>query len=67
MGKEDAMRSKLTCELTLQIYREHRDHESDSRKLEQLHQKYLLAEAAKDDLQRSLQVTQNKLKQLEMK
>ncbi|NXT15717.1 SCLT1 protein, partial [Prunella fulvescens] len=31
-----------------------------------LQMKYLLAEAAKDDLQRSLQMTQNKLKQLEM-
>lgn len=61
------MRSQLPYKFTLQIYREHRDHESDSRKLEQLHQKYLLAEAAKDDLQRSLQMTQNKLKQLEIK
>lgn len=58
---------KLTYKFTVQIYREHREHESDNRKLEQLHQKYFLAEAAKDDLQRSLQMTQNKLKQLEMK
>ncbi|NXQ44475.1 SCLT1 protein, partial [Catharus fuscescens] len=64
---ERAIREKRAVEEELEkIYREHREHESDSRKLEQLHQKYLLAEAAKDDLQRSLQLTQNKLKQLEM-
>ncbi|XP_077032876.1 sodium channel and clathrin linker 1 isoform X3 [Agelaius phoeniceus] len=64
---ERAIREKRAVEEELEkIYREHREHESDSRKLEQLHQKYLFAEAAKDDLQRSLQVTQNKLKQLEM-
>ncbi|NXP38624.1 SCLT1 protein, partial [Leiothrix lutea] len=64
---ERAIREKRAVEEELEkIYREHRDHESDSRKLEQLHQKCLLAEAARDDLQRSLQTTQNKLKQLEM-
>ncbi|NWY63783.1 SCLT1 protein, partial [Erithacus rubecula] len=64
---ERAMREKRAMEEELEkIYREHREHESDSRKLEQLHQRYLLAEAAKDDLQRSLQLTQNKMKQLEM-
>ncbi|XP_014739189.1 PREDICTED: sodium channel and clathrin linker 1 [Sturnus vulgaris] len=64
---ERAMREKRAVEEELEkIYREHREQESDSRKLEQLHQKYLLAEAAKDDLQRSLHMTQNKLKQLEM-
>ncbi|NWI37718.1 SCLT1 protein, partial [Picathartes gymnocephalus] len=64
---ERAIREKRAVEEELEkIYREHREHESDSRKLEQLHQKYLLAEAAKDDLQRSLQMTQNKLKQLEI-
>ncbi|NXM81955.1 SCLT1 protein, partial [Oenanthe oenanthe] len=64
---ERALREKRAVEEELEkIYREHREHESDSRKLEQLHQRYLLAEAAKDDLQRSLQLTQNKLKQLEM-
>ncbi|NXM58211.1 SCLT1 protein, partial [Illadopsis cleaveri] len=64
---ERAIREKRAVEEELEkIYREHREHESESRKLEQLHQKYLLAEAAKDDLQRSLQMTQNKLKQLEM-
>ncbi|NWT09304.1 SCLT1 protein, partial [Vireo altiloquus] len=64
---ERAIREKRAVEGELEkIYREHRAHESSSRQLEQLHQKYLLAEAAKDDLQLSLQMTQNKLKQLEM-
>ncbi|XP_053797511.1 sodium channel and clathrin linker 1 isoform X1 [Vidua chalybeata] len=64
---ERAIREKRAVEEELEkIYREHREHESDSRKLEQLHQKNLLAEAAKDDLQRSLQMTEKKLKQLEM-
>ncbi|PKU39449.1 sodium channel and clathrin linker 1 [Limosa lapponica baueri] len=60
--------SRLTEELSAlqMIYREDRGHESDSRRLEQLHQKYLLAETTKGDLQLSLQTTQNKLKQLEM-
>ncbi|NWU32428.1 SCLT1 protein, partial [Dyaphorophyia castanea] len=64
---ERAIREKRAVEEELEkIYREHRAHESNSRQLEQLHQKYLLAEAAKDDLQLSLQTIQNKLKQLEM-
>lgn len=61
-GKDD-----LTCKYIHQIYREDRGREFDGRKLEQLHQKYLLAETVKGDLQLSLQTTQNKLKQLEMK
>ncbi|NXA64047.1 SCLT1 protein, partial [Mohoua ochrocephala] len=64
---ERAIREKRAVEEELEkVYREHRTHESNSRQLEQLHQKYLLAEAAKDDLQLSLQMIQNKLKQLEM-
>ncbi|NXB13414.1 SCLT1 protein, partial [Rhagologus leucostigma] len=64
---ERAIREKRAVEEELEkIYREHRAHESNSRQLEQLHQKYLLAEAAKDDLQLSLQMIQNKMKQLEM-
>nr|XP_010305913.1 PREDICTED: sodium channel and clathrin linker 1 [Balearica regulorum gibbericeps] len=64
---ERAIREKRAVEEELEkIYREDRGHESDTRKLEQLHQKYLLAETAKGDLQLSLQTTQNKLKQLEM-
>ncbi|NXF86704.1 SCLT1 protein, partial [Eubucco bourcierii] len=64
---ERAIREKRAVEEELEkIYREDRGREFDSRKLEQLHQKYLLAETAKGDLQLSLQTTQNKLKQLEM-
>ncbi|NXD95171.1 SCLT1 protein, partial [Chaetorhynchus papuensis] len=64
---ERTIREKRAVEEELEkVYREHRTHESNSRQLEQLHQKYLLAEAAKDDLQLSLQMIQNKLKQLEM-
>nr|XP_009918046.1 PREDICTED: sodium channel and clathrin linker 1 isoform X1 [Haliaeetus albicilla] len=64
---ERAIREKRAVEEELEkTYREDRGHESDSRKLEQLHQKYLLAETTKGDLQLSLQTTQNKLKQLEM-
>ncbi|NXP80497.1 SCLT1 protein, partial [Ramphastos sulfuratus] len=64
---EQAIREKKAVEEELEkIYREDRGREFDSRKLEQLHQKYLLAETAKGDLQLSLQTTQNKLKQLEM-
>ncbi|NWX71903.1 SCLT1 protein, partial [Alca torda] len=64
---ERAIREKRAVEEELEkMYREDRGHESDSRRLEQLHQKYLLAETMKGDLQLSLQTTQNKLKQLEM-
>ncbi|KAI6069531.1 Sodium channel and clathrin linker 1 isoform X1 [Aix galericulata] len=64
---ERAIREKRTLEEELEkIYREDRVHESENRRLEQLHQKYLLAETTKGDLQLSLQTTQNKLKQLEM-
>ncbi|NXF02270.1 SCLT1 protein, partial [Smithornis capensis] len=64
---ERAIREKRAVEEELEkISREDRGHECDSRKLEQLHHKYLLAEAAKDDLQLSLQTTQNKLKQLKI-
>ncbi|XP_009467015.1 PREDICTED: sodium channel and clathrin linker 1 [Nipponia nippon] len=64
---ERAIREKRAVEEELEkICREDRGHESDHRKLEQLHQKYLLAETTKGDLQLSLQTTQNKLKQLEM-
>ncbi|NXT36398.1 SCLT1 protein, partial [Pelecanoides urinatrix] len=64
---ERAIREKRAVEEELEkIYREDRGHESDNRKLEQLHQKYLLAETTKGDLQLTLQTTQNKLKQLEM-
>ncbi|NWR68764.1 SCLT1 protein, partial [Centropus unirufus] len=64
---ERAIREKRAVEEELEkVYREDRGHDSDNRKLEQLHQKYLLTETMKGDLQLSLQTTQNKLKQLEM-
>uniref|UniRef100_A0A663MB50 Sodium channel and clathrin linker 1 n=1 Tax=Athene cunicularia TaxID=194338 RepID=A0A663MB50_ATHCN len=64
---ERAIREKRAVEEELEkIYRENRGNESDNRKLEQLHQKYLLAETTKGDLQLSLQTMQNKLKQLEI-
>ncbi|NXU56005.1 SCLT1 protein, partial [Turnix velox] len=64
---ERAIREKRAVEEELEkIYKEDRGHEYNNRKLEQLHQKYLLAETMKGDLQLSLQATQNKLKQLEI-
>ncbi|NXC41625.1 SCLT1 protein, partial [Penelope pileata] len=64
---ERAIREKRAVEEELKkICREDRGDESDSRKLEHLHQKYLLAETTKCDLQLSLQTTQHKLKLLEM-
>ncbi|XP_061210651.1 sodium channel and clathrin linker 1 isoform X1 [Neopsephotus bourkii] len=64
---ERAVREKRAVEAELEkIYREDEGYESDNRKLEQLHQKYLRAETTIDDLQLTLQTTQNKLKQLEM-
>ncbi|KFQ51528.1 Sodium channel and clathrin linker 1, partial [Nestor notabilis] len=64
---ERAIREKRAVEAELEkIYREDRGHEFDNRKLEQLHQKYLLAETTKSNLQFTLQTTQNKLKQVEM-
>ncbi|XP_021249913.1 sodium channel and clathrin linker 1 isoform X3 [Numida meleagris] len=64
---ERAIREKRAVEEELEkICREYGGHESDNRKLEQLHQKYLFAETTKCDLQLSLQTTQHKLKLLEM-
>ncbi|NWQ75649.1 SCLT1 protein, partial [Columbina picui] len=64
---ERAIREKRAVEEELEkAYRQDRGCEFDSRKLEQLHQKYLHAEATKCDLHLTLQTTQNKLKQLEM-
>ncbi|XP_065543267.1 sodium channel and clathrin linker 1 [Lathamus discolor] len=64
---ERAVREKRAVQAELEkIYREDEGYESDNRKLEQLHQKYLLAETTIDDLQLTLQTTQNKLKQLEI-
>ncbi|KAM4674161.1 sodium channel and clathrin linker 1 isoform 2-T5 [Amazona ochrocephala] len=64
---ERTVREKRAVETELEkFYREDEGYESDNRKLEQLHQKYLLGETTKCDLQLTLQTTQNKLKQLEM-
>ncbi|XP_033015589.1 sodium channel and clathrin linker 1 isoform X3 [Lacerta agilis] len=64
---ERSARDRQTVEEELEkVYREGRGNEGDSRKLEELYQRCLIAELAKDDLQRSLQTAQNKIKQLEM-
>uniref|UniRef100_A0A674JBS9 Sodium channel and clathrin linker 1 n=1 Tax=Terrapene triunguis TaxID=2587831 RepID=A0A674JBS9_9SAUR len=57
---------RFTCKPILQIYREGRGSECDYRKLEELHQRCLIAERTKDDLQLCLQAARNKIKQLEM-
>ncbi|XP_043369446.1 sodium channel and clathrin linker 1 isoform X2 [Dermochelys coriacea] len=64
---ERAIREKRAVEEELEkIYREGRGSECDYRKLEELHQRCLIAERTKDDLQLSLQTARNKIKQLEM-
>ncbi|XP_042322490.1 sodium channel and clathrin linker 1 isoform X3 [Sceloporus undulatus] len=61
--------SQLTEELTAlqMIYCERRGNEGDYRKQEELYQRCLVAERAKDDLQLSLQTAQNRIRHLEMK
>uniref|UniRef100_A0A8C0H3B6 Sodium channel and clathrin linker 1 n=1 Tax=Chelonoidis abingdonii TaxID=106734 RepID=A0A8C0H3B6_CHEAB len=64
---ERAIREKRAVEEELEkIYHEGRGSECDYRKLEELHQRCLIAERAKDDLQLRLQAARNKIKQLEM-
>ncbi|XP_054845975.1 sodium channel and clathrin linker 1 [Eublepharis macularius] len=64
---ERTVRERRAVEEELEkIYREGRGNEGDYRKLEELHQRCLKAERAKDDLQLSLQTAQNKIRQLEM-
>ncbi|XP_068961464.1 sodium channel and clathrin linker 1 isoform X4 [Petaurus breviceps papuanus] len=48
------------------VYREHRGNEDDYRKLEEMHQRCLIAERNKDDLQLRLKAAQNRIKQLEI-
>lgn len=48
------------------IYREGRINENDYRKLEEMHQRCLVAERSKDDLQLRLKTAENKIKQLEI-
>uniref|UniRef100_A0ACB8E940 Uncharacterized protein n=1 Tax=Sphaerodactylus townsendi TaxID=933632 RepID=A0ACB8E940_9SAUR len=64
---ERAVREKRAVEEELEkVYREGRGNEGDYRKLEELHQRCLMAERAKDDLQLNLQTAQNKIRQLAM-
>ncbi|XP_001916018.2 sodium channel and clathrin linker 1 [Equus przewalskii] len=64
---ERAIREKKAVEEELdKIYREGRVNESDYRKLEEMHQRCLVAERSKDDLQLRLKTTENKIKQLEI-
>ncbi|XP_048668015.1 sodium channel and clathrin linker 1 isoform X3 [Marmota marmota marmota] len=60
--------SRLTEELSAlqMIYREGRGNESDYRKLEEMHQRYLIAESSKDDLQLRLKKAESRIKQLEI-
>ncbi|KAH0615981.1 hypothetical protein JD844_026685 [Phrynosoma platyrhinos] len=64
---ERAVRERRAVEEELaKIYCERRRNEGDYRKQEELYQRCLVAERAKDDLQLSLQTAQNKIKHLEM-
>ncbi|XP_017704607.1 PREDICTED: sodium channel and clathrin linker 1 [Rhinopithecus bieti] len=60
--------SRLTEELSAlqMIYREGRGNESDYRKLEEMHQRFLVSERSKDDLQLRLTRAENRIKQLEI-
>lgn len=63
---ERAVRERKAVEEELEkMYQDGRGNESDHKKLEELHQRCLIAERAKDDLQLSLQTAQNKIRQLE--
>lgn len=63
---ERAVRERKAVEEELEkMYQDGRGNESDNKKLEELHQRCLVAERAKDDLQLSLQTAQNKIRQLE--
>ncbi|XP_047654576.1 sodium channel and clathrin linker 1 isoform X1 [Phacochoerus africanus] len=64
---ERAIREKRAVEEELEkIYHEGRINESDYRKLEEMHQRCLVADRSKDDLQLRLRRAENKLKQLEI-
>ncbi|XP_072793689.1 sodium channel and clathrin linker 1 isoform X2 [Vicugna pacos] len=64
---DQAIREKKAVEEELEkIYHEGRINESDYRKLEEMHQRCLVAECSKDDLQLRLKSAENKIKQLEM-
>ncbi|XP_030047597.1 sodium channel and clathrin linker 1 isoform X2 [Microcaecilia unicolor] len=64
---ERAIREKRAAEEELEkMYREGRGNEGDHKKLEELHQRCLIAERTKNDLQISLQTAHNKIRQLEI-
>ncbi|KAM9677961.1 sodium channel and clathrin linker 1 isoform 1-T1 [Trichechus inunguis] len=64
---ERAIREKKAVEEELEkIYREGRGNESDYRKLEEMHQRCLVSERSKDDLQLRLKTAENRIKQLEI-
>uniref|UniRef100_A0A8C9ABU8 Sodium channel and clathrin linker 1 n=1 Tax=Prolemur simus TaxID=1328070 RepID=A0A8C9ABU8_PROSS len=64
---ERTIKEKKAVEEELEkIYREGRGNESDYRKLEEMHQRCLVAERSKDDLQLRLKRAENRIKQLEI-
>uniref|UniRef100_A0A8C5M5Y7 Sodium channel and clathrin linker 1 n=1 Tax=Leptobrachium leishanense TaxID=445787 RepID=A0A8C5M5Y7_9ANUR len=64
---ERALREKRAAEEELEkVYREARINDKDYRKQEELHQRCLIAERAKDDLQISLNTLRKKMRQLEL-
>ncbi|XP_010376818.2 sodium channel and clathrin linker 1 isoform X6 [Rhinopithecus roxellana] len=64
---ERVIKEKKAVEEELEkIYREGRGNESDYRKLEEMHQRFLVSEHSKDDLQLRLTRAENRIKQLEI-
>ncbi|XP_012646568.1 sodium channel and clathrin linker 1 [Microcebus murinus] len=64
---ERTIKEKKAVEDELEkIYREGRGNESDYRKLEEMHQRCLVAERSKDDLQLRLKRAETRVKQLEI-
>uniref|UniRef100_A0A5F7Z6V7 Sodium channel and clathrin linker 1 n=1 Tax=Macaca mulatta TaxID=9544 RepID=A0A5F7Z6V7_MACMU len=64
---ERVIKEKKAVEEELEkIYREGRGNESDYRKLEEMHQRFLVSERSKDDLQIRLTRAENRIKQLEI-
>ncbi|KAM7141188.1 sodium channel and clathrin linker 1 isoform 2-T2 [Molossus nigricans] len=64
---ERVIKEKKAVEEELEkMYREGKANESHYRKLEEMHQRCLVAERSKDDLQLRLKTAENKIKQLEI-
>ncbi|XP_059554018.1 sodium channel and clathrin linker 1 isoform X2 [Myotis daubentonii] len=64
---ERVIKEKKAVEEELEkVYREGKVNENHHRKLEEMHQRCLVAECSKDDLQLRLKTAENKLKQLEI-